>query len=532
MRFRVNMGISAVFRIHALLFSLAIPASAALPVVPAEVVQSVKDRVDFGYTPGVIVGMINADGRTVFAYGAKSYEDPTLPDTSTIYEIASVTKVFTTVLLAQMARAGDVELSDFAGDFLPAGQSMPANGGDLITLEHLATHHSSLPRDPPNLFDTILDVANPYENYTVADLYDLLDSFVLPRAPDTSYEYSNTGIGLLGHVLALSESTNFEDLLIQRVLDPIGLSDTRVVLSPEQESRFVPGHAGVVQRPPFRMNVLTPAGGLRSTVTDLLTFLEHNLGLAASSLNAAMQDSHQERADSADATSIGLGWWRFGDNDVHIQHGGDSLGTAAFIGFRASTQTGVVVLSNNRTNRFTGVFDLGFRCLNDQVPLNPIVEPPDVPVSELRTLYGTYVNGDMTLEVGLQHDRLTLTSRSDGVPFTLYPDGSRKFTALDVITEPFGTFNVNASDQVTSLTWTQGGNTTVFTRSRMPAQLAVAAAAGTLCIELTGEGDRDYNLEWSDDLLEWQPMAPRTIWDGPYKEPVGNGERFFRIADP
>ena len=137
MRFRVNMGISAVFRIHALLFSLAIPASAALPVVPAEVVQSVKDRVDFGYTPGVIVGMINADGRTVFAYGAKSYEDPTLPDTSTIYEIASVTKVFTTVLLAQMARAGDVELSDFAGDFLQDrhrnfGSKRLASGGHEI----------------------------------------------------------------------------------------------------------------------------------------------------------------------------------------------------------------------------------------------------------------------------------------------------------------------------------------------------------------------------------------------------------------
>ena len=274
---------------------LCLDAVAEPPVIPEEVKTRVRQRVDSGYTPGVVICMVNADGRSYFNYGKTGHAPGSQAvDSTTLYEIASVTKTFTTVLLADMVRTGDVSLGDTVGSFLPAGVNMPANGGDAITLEQLANHTSGIPTTPPNLIPAITDLANQFENYTVELLYEFLNTYTLTRAPGSDYEYSNAGIALLGHVLALSQGIDFETLLRERILDPMSLFDTAIELDRFQQARTAPPHHGVVQRPPFEMGALGAAGGLKSCAFDLGTYLEQNLGFSGGDLRPGLLLSHQQ----------------------------------------------------------------------------------------------------------------------------------------------------------------------------------------------------------------------------------------------
>ncbi|MGI9241036.1 MAG: serine hydrolase domain-containing protein, partial [Verrucomicrobiales bacterium] len=364
---------------------------AAPPVIPEEVRLRARQKVDGGYVPGLVICMVNADGRSYFSYGNLSQAPGSPPtDEMALYEIASVTKTFTGVLLAQMVVAGDVSLGDTVGSLMPVGSGMPGNGGDAITLEQLANHSSGLPSTPPNLPATITDFNNQFENYGADLLYEFLDSFTLPRAPGSGFEYSNAAVGLLGHILAQSQGTDYQTLLRERVLDPLGMSDTAIDLTAGQQIRRAPGHHGVVERPPFEMNSLGAAGGLKSSAADLGNFLESNLGIGEDVLDGALPLSHQRSFNLPSGPyDLGLGWWLWDGGDL-VQHGGDSFGSTAFIGFRRSTGTGVAILSNNRSHMPAGISDLGFHCLDTNEPLDAVPATTPVAESDLRRMVGDY----------------------------------------------------------------------------------------------------------------------------------------------
>ena len=218
-------------------------ALAAVPVITPAVQASIRARVDYAYNPGIVVGMVNADGRAFFSYGQTAYDSGVLPDEHTLYEIGSVTKVFTATLLAEMVARGEVQLGDAVESLLPASASVPARNGIQISLEHLATHSSGLPGNPPL---GMSDPLNPFASFTEQDLYAFLATYVLPRDPGSAYEYSNLGVGLLGHALAHRLQLTYEDALRTRILQPLGLTDTTITLTPNQTARRVPGYAGVV----------------------------------------------------------------------------------------------------------------------------------------------------------------------------------------------------------------------------------------------------------------------------------------------
>src|SRR4029078_9399783 len=150
----------------------------------------------------------------VVAYGTSDV--PGLPlDANTVFEIGSLTKTFTATILADMVLRGEVALDDPAQKYLPASVKVPSRNGRQITLLDLATHTSGLPKIPANLKQT--DPQNPYASYSVQDLYDYLTSYTLTRDPGARFEYSNTGVGLLGHILSLKANKSYEDLVIERV---------------------------------------------------------------------------------------------------------------------------------------------------------------------------------------------------------------------------------------------------------------------------------------------------------------------------
>jgi D-alanyl-D-alanine-carboxypeptidase/D-alanyl-D-alanine-endopeptidase len=208
-------------------------------------------------------------------------------DGDTVFEIGSVTKVFTSLLLADMVQRGEVALTDPVAKYLPPGIKMPERGGRQITLQDLATHTSGLPRLPPNLAPK--DPANPYADYSVEQLYQFLSSYQLTRDIGSQYEYSNLGGGLLGHALARRAGMDYGALVRSRICEPLEMKSTGITLSAGMKARMAVGHdrsLDAVEN--WDLPALAGAGGLRSTANDLLTFLAANLGYTKSVLAPAM----------------------------------------------------------------------------------------------------------------------------------------------------------------------------------------------------------------------------------------------------
>ncbi|HKB14403.1 MAG TPA: serine hydrolase domain-containing protein, partial [Vicinamibacterales bacterium] len=273
------------------IFILAVAASASAQsaaVPDADIRKIIAERVDVQrQSVGIVVGLIDASGRRVLSHGALAKGDARPLNGDTLFEIGSITKVFTSLLLADAVERHEVALGDPVSRYLPATVKMPERGGRAITLQDLAMHTSGLPRMPSNFKPA--DPANPYADYSVEQLYQFLSSYELARDIGTQYEYSNLGGGLLGHVLALRAHTDYASLVRERITTPLGMTSTTIVLSPELKARLAVGHSPTLQPVAnWDLPTLAGAGALRSTTNDLLTFLAANLGYAQSSLAPAM----------------------------------------------------------------------------------------------------------------------------------------------------------------------------------------------------------------------------------------------------
>jgi CubicO group peptidase (beta-lactamase class C family) len=264
---------------------------------------------------GIAAGVVDANGRTIVCHGTMAIADPRPVTGNTIFEIGSVTKVFTAALLTDMAQRGEVTLDD------------PVL--NRITLGSLASHTSGLPRLPSNLNPA--DIDNPYADYTRDQLWEFVSTFEPPPGP--AYEYSNLGYALLGQALADRAGMDYETLLRTRITGPLQMTSTAITLTPEMQSRMATGYSITRQpMPHWHMPAFAPAGALRSTVNDLLTFLESS----------------------------------FHPNQI-FWHNGETAGFRSFIGHNPQTARGVVLLSNMSTPE--GVDDIGLHLLDPETPL-------------------------------------------------------------------------------------------------------------------------------------------------------------------
>jgi CubicO group peptidase (beta-lactamase class C family) len=259
------------------------------PVPPdSEIRRILADRIDGVWKGvGIVVGVIEPKGTRVVAYGSldKGGKRPVGGDT--IFEIGSVTEVFTSLLLADMVKRGEVALADPVAKYLPEGVKVPERGGRRITLEDLATHTSGLPRLPSNLKPA--NPANPYADYSEERLYEFLSTYKMWRDVGSGFEYSNLGGGLLGHALARRAGMSYEALVTSRIAQPLHMRSTGITLSAEMKARLAVGHNDrLAAVPNFDYQALAGTGALRSTANDLLVFVAANLGYAKSPLAPAM----------------------------------------------------------------------------------------------------------------------------------------------------------------------------------------------------------------------------------------------------
>jgi serine-type D-Ala-D-Ala carboxypeptidase/endopeptidase len=424
---------------------------------------------------GIVVGVIGPNGRRVVAYGKLATGDPRTLDGDTIFEIGSVTKVFTSLLLADMVNRKEVALDDAAANYLPENVKMPERGGKSITLHDLSTHSSGLPPLPSNIKPK--DLHNPYAGYSVDDLYQFLSGYELPRDPGAKFEYSNLGGGLLGHVLAYRAGTDYESLIGTRITQPLGMPDTGITLSSSMQQRMATGHTAMLAPTGnWDFLALAGAGALRSSGNDMLTFLEAFLGYKETPLSSAMKSMLEARRPAA-KTEIGLGWLFSSADDRRIaMHDGGTGGFRSFVGYDPKECIGVVVLSNASAR--IGGDDIGLHLLNPKLPLaNP--EPPrqhtEVPIDPklLDSYTGRYqVNPNLIIEITRDGDRLFAQSfvqfpnKQPGDPtgmpkFELFAESEKKFFAK--VADNQISFETGAEGQATSLIMQRAG------REPMPA---------------------------------------------------------------
>ena len=337
-----------------------------------EVQAWLNDRLVPNTDTAIIVGLIEPGGRRTIAAGKAGPNGVPALDSHTVFEIGSATKVFTTAVLMDMVRKGEVRLDDPVAKYLPSAVTIPTRGGRLITLVDLATHTSGLPRLPSNLKPK--DAANPYADYSVTEMYDFLSHCELTRDIGSQFEYSNLGMGLLGHALSLRAGTSYEKLVSARILRPLQMRETVITLPTALRSRLAPGHdnaGGPVAN--WDLPTLAGAGALRSTLDDMLRFLQANLDADNAGVPSLLHDTHVARhSPTTPDGSIGLGWQirRAFDRDI-VWHNGGTGGYRSFIGFDPKTKTGVVILHNSALS----VDDIAFHLIDARLPIAK-PEPP------------------------------------------------------------------------------------------------------------------------------------------------------------
>lgn len=323
-----------------------------------------QERVSSKRAVGLAVGTIEKGSSHVYTAGSSGTNLPI--DGNSVFEIGSVTKVFTTAILADMVRRGEVKLDDPASKYLPASVHVPSRGGKEITLLDLATQSSGLPRMPDNFKPA--NAANPYADYSVQQMYDFLSRYTLTRDIGSQFEYSNLGVGLLGHALSLRAGKSYEALVTERILKPLGMNDTRVTFTPAMMTHLAIGHNAtgeVVSN--WDLPTLAGAGALRSTVNDMLKFLGANLDSALGPVAMDLARAHTPiRNTDQPSMRIGLAWLTLNPFGNPITwHNGGTGGYHSFIGFDPTNKRGIVILSNSTRD----IDDIGLHTLEPRIPL-------------------------------------------------------------------------------------------------------------------------------------------------------------------
>jgi CubicO group peptidase (beta-lactamase class C family) len=418
---------------------------------------------------GIVVGVIEPTGRRIVTYGSLARGDARALNGDTVFEIGSVTKVFTALLLADMVQRGELALADPIAKYLPADVKVPERDGRAITLQDLVTHTSGLPRMPANFAPK--DPSNPYADYSVELLMQFVSSHTLARDIGAQYEYSNVGAGLLGTILARRAGMDYAALVESQITGPLGMKSTHAALSPDMKARLATGHNGKLVAVtnwdfPAKTSALAGAGALRSTANDMLTFLAANLGMARSPLSSAMTALLSPRRPTGrPGLEIALGWHVTtspGGKEI-IWHNGGTGGYRSWVGYDPKARVGVVALSNTSTP--TGVDDIGVHLLDKSAPLYT-PPPPRKETAVDPALFDGYagryqLGPNFVLTITREDAQLFAQATGQG-RFQLYPESDRTYFAkvADIVV----TFDTDAQGRATSLVLQQGGGRVVAKR--------------------------------------------------------------------
>jgi serine-type D-Ala-D-Ala carboxypeptidase/endopeptidase len=344
---------------------------AGLAQISVEEIKAIIDKEVYQKrSASIIVGTIDATGkRQVVAAGSFKDKETVLPNENTMYEIGSITKVFTTLILADMVLKKQVNLEDPISKYLPASVKLPVVKNKEITLLNLANHSVGWPRMPDNYDPKSLD--NPFADYTIEQTYDYISRATFDYAPGTWFQYSNVGFGLLGHILSQVAGKPYETLVKEKICTPLNMPNTTIILTPAQKQNLAIGHneTGVAAEN-WDMPAIAGTGALRSNINDMLNFAGANLGIIKTDLYPAMQLAHIPRISKRpDDGEVTLGWTlvKSKEGDEYIWKDGTTAGYRSIMLLNKTKKTGVVILANT----LNPINDLAYHILAPSVPVKP-----------------------------------------------------------------------------------------------------------------------------------------------------------------
>lgn len=410
---------------------------------------------------GAVIVIVTPDGRRTITYGTVAAGSASPVNGDTVFGVASITKVFTAVLLAEMVHRGELGIDDAASRHLGIHSgSIPSRDGRAITLADLATHTSGLPLRPSNLVSK--DPDNKYDGYTPEMLYAFLSGFTLPRAPGTQYEYSNVGYGLLGQVLTARSGKSYEQLVSATIVKPLGMTSTGLDPTMDMRRRSATGYT--VESRAVRdaeRGALDAAGALHSTANDLAVLLEAVLGLRRSSLGPAFRATLSTRRPGGMApwsTQIALAWnvLQVGSREV-VWKNGSAGGFRSFVGFDPDSRIGVIGLINVQSD--LGVDDIGMHLLGADVPVDMHVPRAHVQVpidpALLDRYAGRYRFSESDIATFVREGDRFFYVLAPGEKLELVAEGDRDFFFRDLDAQV--TFEVDATGSARVAIWHQFG---------------------------------------------------------------------------
>lgn len=414
-----------------------------------------RDRVDLLAAPyfdsnnivGMSVGLLTPEGQFTYHYGLTHAGGHT-PGDHTLYEIGSISKTFTGLMLADGVVRGKYDLDTPVAELLPD----PGKLDPTITLRHLSTHTSGLQRLPSNMYLTspgeTFDLADPYAGYSEAKLLAFLQAPPMNSEPGAQAAYSNLAVGLLGYVISRQADTDYASQLERRILNPLGMHDTAITLTDGQRTRMAGPHNGDGDPDHlWHLNVLAGAGGIRSSVSDMLVYLQAQLTPESTPLCQAIGLS-QQRQTAPNGPSLGQGTglgWVFVNEGGWLGHSGQTGGYHAIAMFNRQEQIALVILTNT-ANDYSE--DLANRLV--KLLTTGQAEPADFPApisvapAVLQRYAGSYAMGLAgVMEITARGDRL-YAQLANQPRLRVYPESPTRFNyraveaTLEFILDPAG----------------------------------------------------------------------------------------------
>ncbi len=357
----------------ALAFALALASSSVLAAEPddAEIVaRQIGPAIEAELIPGAVVGIYH-DGETSFyPVGVLNYDQDQSPTIDTLYEIGSISKVLTGVLFADAIRRGEVERETLVNDLLPDGFKARSRDGQEIELWHLTTHTSGWMSAPINLRPA--DGENPFSGYTQEMMFDAAKIMPLITTPGTKFAYSNFGVGVLGTLIANNaESVNkgdYEALVTERILEPLGIEDFAIELDEDQHHRLAPATAGGRETKAWgKTGAIDPAGMWVTSAPGLMKFAMANLVDGDDGIHKSLALAREPMFAIEGRGQVCFGWFIAADGSSYW-HNGMTGGYSSYMAVNRDLDIAVVVLANGASLEITAV---GEKILQSLAGMNP-----------------------------------------------------------------------------------------------------------------------------------------------------------------
>ncbi len=379
-----------------LLLTLSLILSAAQ--IPEDVQREIDQRVKHNYNQGIVLGLYEEESKAFHISGWANKEKQIKLNKKSVFEIGSITKTMTALLLAEAVVQNKVSLDDHIDSLLPT--ELELKSPKSITLKQLSTHSSGLPRLPSNQRNIM--GKDPYADYKREDLLKAIsDQTVSPN--QQHYAYSNYGVGLLGEALAILNQDSYQNLLKSQVFEPLNMTNSYADASMVPEDRRVTGYAGQYAVPNWHFKALAGAGSVNSSIEDLLTFGIAILKADHPELKQAIELSKQVHYQDRGVT-VGLGW-HF--NKGVLWHNGGTAGFRSILMIDPEQQKVVAAITNQAEH---SVEDIAGHLLKPENEMKSYDFPVEISEQALMSFVGDFNNkvNKKTISTSIKNGHLML----------------------------------------------------------------------------------------------------------------------------